>query len=326
MTMTVPYPWIQESTPPSNLANSVMLFDASGFSDVRQAEQLPARVCEPMNWGRYSQTGLPRILELSRCHADELQWLESIVAEQNALSQSMPLAHVGFCAWLDTDQDASNTAGHLRYLLKVLPVDRAHGLQGTPTFWRFYDPRVFPHVCRLLSADQLASLMGPIRRWRFQWLGHWYECQRDALAESTFPAPFSKAEWDNTLNEISLVLWTELERGPQINQILMRLALPESVLSRQLLALADQAQKALAIADQSYWLAGEDAIHYGFYAVRYGQAFTSLPQLTRLPDRSVWDQTRYSFDRLLDAVPAKQREQLEQMPAQYLVDLHVPHQ
>jgi hypothetical protein len=324
MTMTVPYPWIQGSTPPGDLANSVMLFDASGFSDVRQAEQLPARVCEPMNL-RYSKTGLPRILELSRCHADELQWLESILAEQNALSQSMPLAHVGFCAWLDTDQDASNTADHLRHLLKVLPVDRANGLQGSPSFWRFYDPRVFLHVCRLLQADQLASLMGPIRRWRFQWLGHWYECQRDTLIQSTFPTPFPKAERDNTLNEISQKLWTELERGPQINQILMRLALPESISCSQLLALADQAQKALAIADQSYWLAGEDAIQYGFYAVRYGQAFTSLPQLTRLPDRSVWDQTRYSFDRLLSAVPAEQREQLEQMPAQYLVDLPVPY-
>jgi len=177
----------------------------------------------------------------------------------------------------------------------------------------------------LLSPDQLASLMGPISRWQFQWLGNWYECQRDALIESPFPKAFPKAERDNTLNEISLVLWTELERAPQINQILTRLALPESVSGSQRLVLADQAQKALAIADQSYWLAGEDAIEYGFYAVRYGRAFTGLPQLTPLPDRSIWDQTRYSFDRLLDAVPAKQREQLEHMPAPYLVDVPVPY-
>jgi hypothetical protein len=78
-------------------------------------------------------------------------------AERASVSGAPPV----ICAILECDMATHRLHTHLSTRL-ALPKP-----EGGTAIFRFYDPRVFAHLGRILKREQLGALMGPVMRWTY---------------------------------------------------------------------------------------------------------------------------------------------------------------
>ena len=79
------------------------------------------------------------------------------LAEHRRASGAPPV----ICAIVECDKATHRLERHLSTRL-VLPKP-----EGETAIFRFYDPRVLPHLRWMLKPEQLSALMGPIARWTY---------------------------------------------------------------------------------------------------------------------------------------------------------------
>lgn len=171
------------------------------------------------------------------------------------------------CAWLTCAREIAELARHIgRFLV-------GPGIDDSPVYWRYHDPRVFSLALDVLAPAQRAALLGPVTEWRFPWCGRWWSVDgpgRDIeLLEGIAPAWPNKAQWsrlrDSELVARALAQLLDVPKPPE----------PDDCLRYQnLAALAIQeGRERLKLAD------AEDLLEYAVLRARYGDAFRDHPKL-----------------------------------------------
>ncbi|MDR5735841.1 DUF4123 domain-containing protein [Caballeronia sp. LZ025] len=268
---------IVSSPDASHFEDGFLLADPGALPPEISTSSFPSSLCIPTNWGR-DFTGLPMVISLADCDASQREWLASIAEHEANLSGQMPLTHAGVCAHLTATASLAQIALHIARQLVVLPVDAERRRSGAPSLWRFFDPRVFTHLCWLLDVDEQCSLVGPVSAWAFPWFGRWYRFQNpfpigineDYFSQLT-PSGFRQIEWG---------MWGRAQRVSQINQVLARLSLPEGYTWQQQTYLAAIIEKALQAANSRLNFAHTgDQMRYAEHVARHGDAFETHPKL-----------------------------------------------
>ena len=135
-------------------------------------------------------------------------------------------------------------------------------------YFRYFDPRVWPHLQRIATPTQLHGLFGDIDSWlSMDWHGRLQVSPRPPAPEA--PEPVSRHHHAH----YSAAQWQQIERIETVNLILQRLqgagiALPD-------LARADKTVATAAAQLESQ----TDQVAYSAYALARGTAFTEHPRL-----------------------------------------------
>lgn len=135
-------------------------------------------------------------------------------------------------------------------------------------YFRYFDPRVWPHLKRIATPTQLHGLFGDIDTWlSMDWHGRLQVSPRPPAPET--PEPVSRY----SLSRYSTDQWQQIERIETVNLTLQRLqgagvALPDLV----------RADKTVATAATQFE-SQADQVAYSAYALARGPAFTEHPQL-----------------------------------------------
>lgn len=169
--------------------------------------------------------------------------------------------HPYFSALLRSEATTREVSAHLvRQLLVSAP-------DGSRALLRFYDPRVFRHLCWLLDGAQLSTLLGRIDAWC--WCGgpaHWRTHQREGAATS-LRLRLQPRQWE-TLRRLDL-LNKSLQ---QIERITPALAVDDAV--------AQRTDALLATAYREYGLADPaDRCLFAVQATVFHPGIHSHPQL-----------------------------------------------
>jgi len=132
-------------------------------------------------------------------------------------------------------------------------------------FLRYYDPRVFPHLGRILRPEQLRALYGPVVQWTFRFQGEWI----------SLPAP-----------EVPGLVPRYWAVNPKQHEQLNRVILLNGVLDGRKKQLdrpwddLDEYQAAAQIADEAletaqtrYGLSKADSLAFARHALEHGEHF-----------------------------------------------------
>jgi Domain of unknown function (DUF4123) len=194
---------------------------------------------------------LPHLLCLR--DADELARLEILdVADAFTATEDTSF----FCALLRT---AESVPSLTRRLSRRLVLTR--GGRGQQYFFRYFDPRVFLHLPRILSAEQTHSLLAPAVAWAWfdplsqQWREH-------RVADGL---PTSAAALTLTDKQLDSIARIEL-----VNRALRRLQRehPQHALTPQMVEAVDtHAKRAI---DDERLADSDDQVQYALDALRYG--------------------------------------------------------
>ncbi len=237
-------------------------------SDQRNA--LDCTPLVPKGFERHARM-MPLLVELRALpDAERLMLLER--ADQWRMHHDMPF----FSALLQTDVAVSRLKTHL--------IDRmiVRGNAGQPAWLRLHDPRVFRHLRWLLTEEQLAWLMGPVRAWT------WYEPHGD-----DWHAQERKMQPQKQRIPLAPVQRDALAQFEALNGLLRDFAdegeAADDIIARQLLA-------GLLAAREQGLLQATDAKLYA------RQQFAHGPDIARLP--SIVARLRQARDRQFSYVAA----------------------
>lgn len=158
---------------------------------------------------------------------------------------------------------------------------------------RYYDPRVFFHLCWMLSPVQLAQTFPShlVSHWTFWLEGHWHTV--------SFPSA-------NTVQpgEVRALPLQQLQRCGQINQVLGRFPPYEDVVQRE--QVSQKIDALLSKASELGLPTAEDQAAFAFYGLSLRDAFWTSPKLLPLlqqarktPDffhdeTRFWDEERWN--------------------------------
>ncbi len=106
---------------------------------------------------------------------------------------------------LRSDADAQTLAAHLAH------AQIARSLTGEKAWLRLHDPRVWLQLNRVLRADRLNALMGPVSRWTIFVNGQW--CSQENTGSRAMEGSFDPTAW------------AALERIGVVNRVLARVKL-----------------------------------------------------------------------------------------------------
>jgi Domain of unknown function (DUF4123) len=262
--------------PPSLSNGGYLLLDPGALPDAGQLPSLNARACVPTNWSK-DLVGLPVLLDLDQCEADQTEWLTSILSGEHEMQPCVPLARPRVCALLRSSLSMDAIVLRLSQQMLVLPSDESGNRAGRGALWRFFDPRVFANLCWLLDPDQLATLSHPVSTWIFPWFGNWFELN----LPTGVPVPDIKTkERVAGFSPINIEVWERAQRIALINQVLARLALPLDLPWWQRASLAMRIEVALVMArDRLRWDQSEDQMRYAEHVMRCGPEFLNHPKL-----------------------------------------------
>lgn len=99
-----------------------------------------------------------RLLRLTSNHIELLDATMALAFQQNTDPEN-PKRQV--CAWLFGDGSLKRTGSHLKQWLDVaIP-------EGERIYFRYYDPRVTPHLPRFLDTDTFNTWLYPLKRWTY---------------------------------------------------------------------------------------------------------------------------------------------------------------
>ncbi|WP_233233154.1 DUF4123 domain-containing protein [Bordetella sp. LUAb4] len=100
-----------------------------------------------------------------------------------ALAQEAEGDALWCCGLLDVDENVTQAA-----LAQALTTRLVLALPGTgQCFFRYFDPRVLVQLQWLFTPAQMAWLMGPVRRWKYNIAGAWEEMRRPQVFAAESP-------------------------------------------------------------------------------------------------------------------------------------------
>ena len=151
-----------------------------------------------------------------------------------------------------------------------------HGPRGSIDMLRYYDPRVFRHLGRILTPERLRTLYGPVTEWTIRLNGKWISLPAPEVKDTALIPKF----WG-----VKETQYAQLDRIIHLNSILDR---REKQLGRPWRDLDDYhdaarpADKALAIAQNRYRLSETDSANFVLHALEHGETFHLHPYIQRL--------------------------------------------
>ncbi|PTB21095.1 hypothetical protein C9I57_10315 [Trinickia symbiotica] len=204
---------------------------------------------------------MPRLVDLTSLEPDQQEWVSDIWRGE-ATAHRPPV----ICAWLDSEGDVDELAGHIaRYLV-------GPGEDGRPVFWRYYDPRVLSLALAVLDPTQRTAVLGPVTDWQFAWAGHhWRVSGPGTLADDM---------------DGHVPAWPRPDQWPRINCS----EIAASVVARLSVMSVEEAVRLPAELDRIFsevarrgWLRNADAlIDYAWHCLRYGQALEQHPAVVEV--------------------------------------------
>ncbi|AOJ35783.1 hypothetical protein [Burkholderia metallica] len=272
---------VSRCEPPALANGGFLLVDPDAFSDVDMIAALNPTRCSPTNWGK-DPAGLPAIVDLGRCDEWQIAWLAAVLDAEHANRKHTPLMAAGIGAYIDASASLDALVEHIAGLLLVLPVNRHGNRSPGGALWRFFDPRVFAHLCWMLDSDTLDELVGPVSSWSFPWLDGWFRFDvkvRHADENRQAPVVLFEAR-AGEFRRIDAAVWARAQRIASINRVVACLDNPEELDWPQRVAIASRIESALTAAEHRlHWRDRDDCVRYAEYAVRYGAAFLDHPKL-----------------------------------------------
>lgn len=149
-----------------------------------------------------------------------------------------------------------------------------HSPRGGKDFLRYYSPRVFPQLVRVLSPEQLRALYGPIQIWTFPFQQEW---QSHPAPEVTgiVPAFWSvKTEQRERLDRVIRLNAVLEARKNQLGRPWANLAEYSDV--------SQTADEALETAQSRYRLTEADSVAFALHALAHGEHFHCHPRIQTL--------------------------------------------
>jgi hypothetical protein len=225
---------------------------------------------------------VPQVLEESAHLMPSLLPLRSLTAEQEPLlyenheaAQQGRRGDLLSCFFVLAQKEADPDA-LLQHLTDHLLL---HSPQGYALL-RYYDPRVFIHLRRLLEPGQMRALFGPFQTWTFRFQEEWIRLSAPEAPEAP-EAPADEGPW-----EFSEAQRQRLDRVGYINTALAdwnkKLARPWHGLA-EYDQLAEQADRAIVRAQQDYQLKhSQDLSAFVRHTLRYGENFHLHPLIQEL--------------------------------------------
>ncbi len=167
-----------------------------------------------------------------------------------------------FAVLLQSAATSDAIAHHLALqLIATSPLD------GSRCLLRYYDPRVFVQLPRILSAQESAALFGPVTRWHYWWFNAW-------VASRALDAPAHQPAW-------SLAQWAGLLRIGMINRLLADMQLPLSV--QEYFSRSADTDRILMRAEEMYGLTDrEDLLAFARAGLRTHPQFDEHPVVAHL--------------------------------------------
>jgi len=157
----------------------------------------------------------------------------------------------------------------LAHLAKQLSMQLNAHMEGFGSiYFRYFDPRVWPHLQRIVTPAQLHRLFGDIDTWlSMDWHGHLQGSSRPpAPAIPELASPYSRPHY-------SAEQWQQIERIETVNLTLQRL-------QGRGIALPDLARADKTVASATAQLESQDdQVAYSAYALAHDRAFTGHPHL-----------------------------------------------
>jgi len=253
---------MRPTLPPSGVIRTgFLLVDASNIDDETFAQSLPMLRCTPGTLTNADDL-TPRLIDVAALTPGQQD--DVTIALLRETSGDKPPV---ICAWLESPLDVDALAQHIvRFLI-------GPGSEGSPVFWRYYDPRVFSLAMALFLPAQKEALLGPITEWRFPWSQHWWTVP--GPGHEIDPLGGRKPAWP-TSNQ-----WASLDHCDLIASVLVRMRDTQKNFSpSEALRYQRLADLALIAGKQHLKLADADElIEYALYSVRYGDAFLRHPKL-----------------------------------------------
>jgi hypothetical protein len=149
-----------------------------------------------------------------------------------------------------------------------------HSPRGGKDLLRYYDPRVFPHLVRILTPEQLRALYGPIQAWTFIFQQAW---QSLSVPEVAGIVPGFWVVDDEQHAQLNRVI--------QLNTVLStRQDKPDRawVSLAEYSDAAQTADAALKTAQTHYRLSEADSAVFALHALEYGEQFHRHPRIQPL--------------------------------------------
>ena len=144
---------------------------------------------------------------------------------------------------------------------------------------RYYDPRVFAHLCWILQAEQRKLLFGPITRWTWCHEGQWHTTENPDTSDRQMPLLTTPTQW-----------W-HIERIGQYNRVREIAGRDDNC------SLADQAARIstlLTRAEEVHGLVDEqDRILFAVHGLRHHACFDQHPRLIQLFEELNLDEAGY---------------------------------
>jgi hypothetical protein len=158
------------------MVHYVIVEPANGKLELPDAPQ-PYKIGELVPTARPDLEGVAPVLYCAEHPAEQLPALRKIASL--ALERRAPPV---ICAIVASDKATGRIQQHLADLLLL---DRPHG--GDAAVFRYYDPRVFSHLSRILKAEQFDALLGPVQAWSFlDPAGEWTTANAAGESEDIF--------------------------------------------------------------------------------------------------------------------------------------------
>jgi Domain of unknown function (DUF4123) len=225
---------------------------------------------------------LPQLLCLRE--ADELARLALLDAVDHfTANEDTPL----FSALVRSSESASTLAKRLSRLLVL-----SRGLRGQKYLFRYFDPRVFLHLPRILHPTQMHALLAPASAWAWvnpltqRWQEH---LVAPVQAEAGEDVPAWRASLRLDDKQLDAIARIEL-----VNRVLrcLRTADPQSVLDESLFPTIDS--QALAAIEAQRLDDIEDQTQFVLDALEYGTQVHQAPEVHRILDGARSKQMSYA--------------------------------
>lgn len=184
----------------------------------------------------------------------------ALAEQKNALIESPAMRSV--CAWLFVNE------AHLPQLVNALSqlahISRPDG-KGQRCLFRFWDPRVFQHLTRIMGPQDFECALPDHLRLQWVWLAPNGQLSSHAFSEGK--------GWRPTLAQ-----WNALSRIEDLNQCLVLSETQQQATPHQIVELDHALQRAAELG----CLDSADRITYALLAMSVGGAFEKHPSMTDL--------------------------------------------
>lgn len=259
----------------------------SGYILIESAHLAPQKQLQTVTCLPYDLTNMgdlmPVLIDIASLDIEHRREISEML-ELQRLGLSPPIV----CAILITDTEIKEVAEQIGKFLSAIDEE------GTPVYWRFFDPRVFSLIWVTFSAEQRSVLLGSIQEWNFLWRGYWWSARN----------PQDGSDW-NLRIEIGFPTddqWPRIKLGRILDEVLLKVEDELKFSQDDCLVFQNAAIARLLEASKKLQLhEPEELIDYIFMGLKYSESFTSHSELTAaLKEISSGKLRWFSFKKTMD--------------------------